>query len=859
MIRPRTSPPAWRERFLPLAGTATVLALLPEAGLCQGANAVVGRGENEAAFVAALIALIALGSMVWQRRRLRREAARAEASEARAERLAAILRTAPTPCCRWGPDPAGTAEPAFARLLGREHLSEFEDIERALQPADAAELRLDFARLRADGAGFTRTVQTADGVRSLEMIGRRGARNGHDGPLDVLWARDVTEAERERLRVLGEQATLAASRDGACAMLDALPVPVWSRHADRGLAWANAAYCRAANADLATVLEQQWELAADAIGEGGRALSRRAAASGEPQTETHHLVVAGERRLLRITETPLPAESVEDRRLVGYALDLTAVEELQLERQRIVDAHAEVLEQLKSAIAIFGVDKRLIFFNSAYVQLWGFDEHWLDTRPTLGEILEDLRERRRLPEVPDFPAFKQGQFDQFTSLLQQQEDLMHLSDGTTLRAVITPHPLGGLMYVLEDVTSALALESSYNTLMAVQRETLDNLAEGIAVFGGDGRLRLSNPPFAALWQLGPEDLAGQPHVTELIARTKRFFDAETEWPERREMMLSGALDRQGRRARFRRKDGAVIEYSAVPLPDGNVLNSFLDVTDSAQVEQALRATNEALETADRLKSEFIANVSYQLRTPLNAIMGFAEILNNQYFGPLTDRQIEYTQSIIDASQRLLALINDILDLATIEAGYMALERKQVDVHELLSSVYELTREWAAKQNLQVTIESAPEAGRIDADERRLKQALYNLVSNAIKFTLPGGTIVLRSERREEDIALIVQDTGIGIPAADRDRVFGRFERAHPQLRLSGVGLGLALVKSFIEMHGGRVDMQSETGRGTTVTCLLPCEPTDPRTAGTPRPMIARTDGEMPGSATIARAAGRTPT
>jgi signal transduction histidine kinase len=239
------------------------------------------------------------------------------------------------------------------------------------------------------------------------------------------------------------------------------------------------------------------------------------------------------------------------------------------------------------------------------------------------------------------------------------------------------------------------------------------------------------------------------------------------------------------------------------------------------VHRSLQERNEALETAGRLKSEFIANVSYELRTPLNAIIGFAEILTNQYFGELNPRQLDYSRGILDSSHRLLSLINDILDLATIEAGYMTLETEQVDIHSLTASVLALTRERARKQNLNLEFNCPPGVGSIVADERRLKQALFNLISNAIKFTPAGGTITLGAERQGSEVALIVADTGVGIPREHQERVFDKFERGNPHVRQSGAGLGLSLVKSFIELHGGRVEMSSEPGSGTKVICWLP--------------------------------------
>jgi signal transduction histidine kinase len=275
--------------------------------------------------------------------------------------------------------------------------------------------------------------------------------------------------------------------------------------------------------------------------------------------------------------------------------------------------------------------------------------------------------------------------------------------------------------------------------------------------------------------------------------------------------------------RRERADGSVVEWAQVPLPDGANLFTFLDVTDSIRVERALRERNEALETTDRLKSEFIANVSYELRTPLNAIVGFAEILENQYFGELNERQLEYSQAIVESSQRLHTLINDILDLATIEAGYLRLDLGEVDLYPLLESVYNLGFERARNRGIELTLDCAPDIGTQTADELRLKQALFNLLSNAVKYTPEGGRVVLSARRREDGVEVSVADTGVGIAESDQDRVFESFERGGSG-RQSGAGLGLSLVKRLIELHGGRVMLQSTAGEGTHVTCVIPATP-----------------------------------
>jgi signal transduction histidine kinase len=617
-----------------------------------------------------------------------------------------------------------------------------------------------------------------------------------------------------------------SERDGFKALLDDLPLPIWRRDADSNLIYCNRAYGRAVGAEPAAAMTAAVELLGKAKAEAGRALAGRVRAAGAPETEAHHVVVEGSRRLLEIGEHP-----AGDGTLIGLAVDRTDAEEFQAELRRHVGAHDAVLENLGSAIAIFGSDLKLRFFNSSYAHLWHLDEDFLRTEPELGDILEALREARRFPEHANFPEFKREWLRGLKTLIDPMEELLHLPDGSTLRSVASPHPFGGVLLIYEDVTDRLTLESSYNTLIEVQRETLDNLYEGVAVYGADGRLKLSNPAFARIWDL-PEDLLGnEPHVRELVARSRDFFEVSDEqWQGLMEARVARATEPEPRSGRRERADGSIVDWALLPLPDGASLFTFLDVTDSIRVERALRERAEAMETADRLKSEFVANISYELRTPLNAIVGFAEILENQFFGELNERQLEYSRGIVVSSERLTALINDILDLASIEAGYLQLEVAPVELRALLESVEILVHERAHNQNIELKVECPEDIGALTADARRLKQALFNLLSNAIKFTPDGGTVTVSAERANGEVRLAVTDTGAGIQPEDIERVFGKFETGGGRIGQSGAGLGLSLVKSLIELHGGWVGLDSKPGQGTRVVCHVPLEPPPPAPA-----------------------------
>jgi signal transduction histidine kinase len=746
-------------------------------------------GPFEFALVGALAVLAAVLAVVAFQNHRRARAAHAEATG-----LARAVAEAPDGLLLWTGDPADARlSPSLARQIKADEQAGAGSFLARLVDPDRSELAEAFRRIAVDGAGIDRRVRDSDG-RIWRVVAGRSADD--KGTACFAWLRDVTAAER----TAEERARMQSSLDARDIMLDRVPVPVWYR------------------APGSLDLTYRNRAAEGLLGDGspadrvGRGLAQRAQRSGGEQTESTNVVIDGRRCLIEIVESPVP-----DGAVIGHARDVTQLAETQDELARHVAAHGELLQKLTTAIAIYGRDKRLRLFNTAFVELWQLDRRWLATEPDFSAVIELLRHRRRLPEYADFAQAKRQWTQLFTGLIDPVEEFLHLPDERTIRQTVSPHPQGGLLFAFEDVSDRVAIERSYNTLTAVQRETLDSLGEAIAAFTGDGRLQISNPAFGRLWNLDDAFLAQKPHLNEVSRRIRELVPASAgaaglELAEGTRETASGRVERL---------DGSVLDFGRVALPDGATLLIYQDVTDTIRVERALRDRNEALETADRLKTEFIANVSYELRTPLNAIVGFAQVLTDQYFGSLNDRQLDHARSIITASDRLVALINDILDLSSIEAGYLALNRTEIDIAGLMHQVTRLSHEAIRGRGLALSVDCPTGIGIMRVDEVRLKQVLLNLVSNSAKFTPRGGRILISARREPTTIVFRVSDTGIGIERERQAQIFEPFVRAASSQAQAGAGLGLALVRRLIELHGGQVELDSEPGTGTTVELTLP--------------------------------------
>ncbi len=776
----------------------------------RGAAAALGGGD-----ITSLILIIALigfaGISALALLRARREAAREQtaarddiaALSAEIDRLHALLLAEPQVLVEWMADDMPRIVGDAAMLVDGHRPERVLAFGSWLAPQAAQQLERAVDSLRSEGRGFIMMLVTPDG-RPVEAEGRAVAGRA------VLRLRDVGGIERELVDLASRHDRLLSDVETVQGVLDALPAPVWARDQNGRLIFVNAAYARAVEAeDPAGAVARELEL----LDREARKKLAQARAQSRPFSGRLPAIVAGQRRIFDVVDVPSGSGTA------GMAIDRTEAAAMRAELDRMIEAHRRVLDQLATGVAIFNVDRKLTFYNTAFRSLFELDPAFLDQTPTDSAVLDRLRAARKVPEQQDFRQWKQQLYEAYTAV-EPQEHMWFLPDGRTLRVVTTPNPEGGVTYLYDDVTESLELHRRYDALIKVQSETLDHLAEAVAVFGSDGRVRLHNPAFQRMWKLNSEALDQRPHVEQVTAWCQALHDDGAVWRNLRGAVT--AIDgREPIAARIERRDGTMIDMTTMPLPDGATLVTFQDVSDSVNVERALRERNEALEEADEIKIEFVHHVSYELRSPLTNIVGFAHFLGDPAFGTLTDKQREYLGYITASTNALLALINNILDLATIDAGAMTLNLSEVDIHASMEAAAEGVQDRLVKDNLKLDIRAAPGIGRFTADERRLRQILFNLLSNAVGFSPPGETVVLSAERQPDAVVFKVVDHGPGIPPEAKDKVFDWFETDSMGSQHRGTGLGLSLVRSFVQLHGGTIAIDSTLGQGTTVTCVFP--------------------------------------
>lgn len=774
------------------------------------------------ALIGVLMALWLVGAIVaiWIGLSLRNESRKILGQTSRLRRL---LETAPAFPVVVKSDGRIEAPERFSRLLGLttpattlSDLGGYDDAGLAID--DAAALDAKVRETQRTGKSFVLALAIKGSERRLTVVGNIADFAVYPNGAALLWFFDSTDSLRELEKRTQESEDARTAFAALAGLIEAAPLPMWHRRPDMRLHFVNHAYVNAVGAnDGLHVVEEGLELLEPENGKSPSEWAAEAAAADVRRERVVSTTLNGERRQLRVFDIPLGQSGV-----AGLAIDVQDLIDARSEVRELSEAQRDLLNMMSAGVAQFDARRGLSFANLPFQSLFTFRDQWLSEKPEFARVLDRMRENGKVPEVRDFPAWRQEREDWFRSSDPTEENWL-LPDGTHLRVLAQPIPDGGLLMIFEDRTEQAQLASARDILLRVRTATFDNLFEAIAVFSADGRLSIWNRLFAETWELNDDLLLQHPRLDELLPSLARHLQKPLQISILDELIRTTSSNRERHKSKAVFADGRMFQIATIPLPDGNTLFTMLDMSNNLKIEQALRDRNSALQEADAIKGKFLANMSYEFRSPLTSISGFADLLKAGIAGELSDQAKEYVDAILQSADRLSDQINTVLDYSQIEAGALPLALEQADVPTLVAQIVDSKAEMAqaAEVDLQVDLDNG--AGEMALDPKRITQAVGQVLDNAIRYSNSGGQVLMLARWQGDALELVVSDDGPGMREADVQRVSSD-DAVPKRLDSNGAitqGLGLPLARQIIESHGGTLQLHSAPGEGTTVIMVLP--------------------------------------
>lgn len=686
------------------------------------------------------------------------------------------------------------------------------DFNAWIEPGDCEVLERSIDALARDGEAFICDVRTLDGTL-INVAGRP------IGSRLVVRLRDLSRLQRDFADALHLCANLEDESQHLKQLLNAVDFPVWTADSGGLVSWSNDAFKQRSKASQSEGImaaravvgaKTQWG-AIDARHDDGERI-----AQAQPDDEA--VADAPGDRLVHLKSQTRFGTTLT----AGYAMPVSPSARYEAQLAEVNEAQGRMLNVLNTAVCVFNAERHLTFYNEAFAKLFGFQRRVLDERPHDSTVLTYIKSTRQMPESGNHRGWR----DQFSSAYTAQQPLVddwELYDSRFLRVITAPNADGGAIWLFENETEKFELKSRFTALTQVRAATLDALREGVAVFGSNGRLQLVNPAFKTLWALGEDEAKVGAHVKEIttpireLARDRRVIDQL--------VGLVGSLGqrREGFISRLVLSDERVVDLVATPLPGGATMLTANDVSAALAIEETLRESNAALEEAARIKTTFIKHVSYELRSPLTSIIGFAQLLDDRETGPMNDRQRDYLNYVLSSTQSLMALVDSILDLTTVDAGILTLSLNEVSPQQLVADASRGLEDRLLDTGVTIDNVVADNMPKLVVDEARMRQVLYNLLANAVNSS-PHGAQVRVKTRRDGDRAIVsVIDRGRGMSATEAKAAFEPFETGQNAIG-SGAGLGLTLSRALVDLHGGSMDLRSREGLGTVVRCILPLDP-----------------------------------
>lgn len=750
----------------------------------------------------------------------------------------------------------------------REEPTSLGDLAKRLA-AGGRELERGARRLVAEGVEFEAVVETPAG----RLVAVTGAVDGADAVLTLSDQTRLRKAmaatEARAMTAERELATMAAAQSAAGLIAWRAPL---GADAPAEPVWRSEGFGRldpAVRGELSRVASA----ARAAPGGRARAVIRK---TGESEGETAGADEARDEAAYDVVAVDAPRAPAEHedradaptREALFIARDAGRKRAAEAALEGLVHNMSEAFAHLRVGLMIFDADRRLALFNPAVSRLLDGDASWLARRPGFAEVLNRMRKARALPEQADYASWRARMLERAAGPESAPiEELWHAPDGRSLTVSLRPHASGGFAFLIEDITESLSLRRISVSERAVRRATTDMLAEGVVVFGVDGRVRMANDAFRAIWRIPEETPTEGDHVSGLVARCEAMTGPDVFWETLKGVAVGGS-EGAGRSASvdaLTLNDGRFLSARISPMPDGSTLALFSDVTASEKIALALKERNGALEQAEEMRAALVDRISHQMRTPLNSISGFGQLLEEPRVGPLNDVQRDYVRGIVESSAELLDAIDGMTDLIALEAGALNETALAFDPVRVLHEVVTLAEIRFQRRRCRIFATSDEPGGaeqtggdapgwRFVGHRTRLRQIAFNMLVDALSRIAEGGCVRFAIARRHDGLSLTCDYRDDGEEAGEASETGAEAGEA-PLSR------ALAFSRRFARLTGGDLTVGRDADDLRRVVCVLPnggdeaeAEPTLPAEAAS-APSEDEDDETQFRRAPLARAAG----
>lgn len=530
-----------------------------------------------------------------------------------------------------------------------------------------------------------------------------------------------------------------------------IPMALWHRNSQGRIDYCNETYASALECSAAKIKTENLELFSKNDIDL-HDLSEQALTNHQPSISRQHAVIQGSRRLVEIGIHPIS----ETFSTIGYALDISETDDLSSKLSSTTSAYHEIFNTISIPIAVFDERKNLNYYNTAYAKLFDFKESFLEQNITFADILDDLRHRKKIPEHANFKEYKRKRAELFHNVIKPVEEFVDLPNEDTLRVRIAPYPLGGLIFVYENITDQLNLERGVNTLLAVQKETINHLYEALIVIEKNGKIQFLNNAMEKLFNISSAKILVNKPFHSWTSIFKDFFLDETQHTNWTEYLSTLFINRHPINERLFLLNDLVVNWFYTPLPDGSHMLGFLNVSEEWNHERQLKAHSLNLEKKNTLKQNYINQVTHELQKPLENIIGFSNSLNQQLFGKLNEKQLNYCQLIENNTENVKFLIDDVLCLIGLDQYSLTIDPQPFVLQNMLDSLQGMIEPIFQEKGIDFTITNKSRTTKIKGSEKHLKQALFAIIKDLTVYTPESATIDINVKSNKSDKKVTIQ-------------------------------------------------------------------------------------------------------